>query len=375
MFERLGVKPLINGHHWRTVLGGSTMPPEVLQAMVDSADYYVNVDELNRRAGDYIASITGAEGGMVTAGCAAAQVLQAAACMSGVDEDRIRRLPDTTGMRNEVLVQKMHRNKYDVSYRLSGATLVDVGSESDVTLAELEAAMGESTAAVAYVWNMRFEGLSLEEVIQVAHRHDVPVIVDAAAELPPVENLTRFISMGVDMVAYSGGKGVRGPQSTGILAGRGDLIESAHRQQQSGKPWAGIGRPMKVCKEEIVGLVRALELFVDADHEAEWAGWRHKANTVIDALKDVPGVSTHLNEGPIYPGPTAPTATIVLGESWQGPFAEALIESMLEGDPPVYIGSGPSPDELWVATPTLQDGEEEVVARRLLEVLALDGSG
>ncbi|MCH8205905.1 MAG: hypothetical protein IH956_02755, partial [Chloroflexi bacterium] len=171
VFERLGVKPLINGHHWRTVLGGSTMPPEVLQAMVDSAAYYVNVDELNRRAGDYIASITGAEGGMVTAGCAAAQVLQAAACMTGIDEDRIRQLPDTTGMRNEVLVQKMHRNKYDVAYRLAGATLVDVGSESDVTLGELEAAIGESTAAVAYVWDMRFEGLSLEEVVQVAHRH------------------------------------------------------------------------------------------------------------------------------------------------------------------------------------------------------------
>ena len=371
----MGVKPLINGHHWRTVLGGSTMPPEVLQAMVDSAAYYVNVDELNRRAGDYIASITGAEGGMVTAGCAAAQVLQAAACMTGIDEDRIRQLPDTTGMRNEVLVQKMHRNKYDVAYRLAGATLVDVGSESDVTLGELEAAIGESTAAVAYVWDMRFEGLSLEEVVQVAHRHDVPVIVDAAAELPPVGNLTRFIAMGADMVAYSGGKGVRGPQSTGILAGRSDLIEAAHRHAQSGKPWAGIGRPMKVCKEEIVGLVRALELFVDADHEVEWAGWRDKANTVIDALRDVPGVSTHLNEGPRYPGPTAPTATIVLGESWPGPSARELVEAMLEGDPPVYIGSGPSPDELWVATPTLQDGEEEVVARRLLEVLASGGNG
>ena len=369
VFERLGVRRIINGHHWRTVLGGSTMPAEVVQAMSEAADCYVDVDDLNRRAGAYIAEITGADGGIVTAGCAAAQMLQAAVCMTGVAEDRIRQLPDTSGMRSRVLVQRSHRNKYDLAYRLSGAELVDIGTEASVTLVDLEEAIDERTAAVAYVWAMRFGGLPLDDVIQVAHRHDVPVIVDAAAELPPVENLTRFVSMGADMVAYSGGKGVRGPQSTGILAGRGDLIESAHMHQQSGEAWSGVGRPMKICKEEIAGLVRALEIFVEADHEEEWAGWRSKANVVLRAVEGVEDVNAHLNEGPIYPGPTAPTATFVLDEFWQGPSAGELAEAMLDGDPPIYIGSGPSPNELWVATATLQDGDEEVVARRLRAVL------
>ena len=370
VFERLGVRRVINGHHWRTVLGGSVMPPEVLQAMVDSAGCYVNVDELNRRAGDYIAGLTGAEGGMVTAGCAAALVLQAAACMTGTAESKIRQLPDTTGMRNEVLIQKLQRNKYDVSFRVSGARLVEVGTESETTVDQLDSAIGESTAAVAYVWVMRSNGLSLEDVVDIAHRHDVPVLVDAAAELPPVENLTRFISMGADMVAYSGGKGVRGPQSTGILAGRGDLIEAAHWHVQTGRPWAGIGRPMKVCKEEIAGLVTALELFMNADQESEWADWRIKSDTVIKALQDVPGVHASLNEGPNYPGPTSPTAMIVLDESWSGRSAEEVVQAMLDGDPPIYIGNGPPGNELWVAPATLQDGEDEIVARRLLEVLA-----
>ena len=221
VFERLGVEPVINGSHWRTVLGGSIMPPEVLDAMVEAAGYFVDVDDLNRQAGEYIASITGAEGGMVTAGCAAAQVLQAAACMAGRDEAKILQLPDTAGMPNEIVIQRCQRNKYDNAFRMAGARLVEVGSETDTTPDQLEVAFGTDTAGVAYVWDMRFQGLSLEQVIAIAHKRDVPVLVDAAAELPPVENLTRFISMGADMVAFSGGKGVRGRSPPGSSPGEG----------------------------------------------------------------------------------------------------------------------------------------------------------
>jgi L-seryl-tRNA(Ser) seleniumtransferase len=195
------------------------------------------------------------------------------------------------------------------------------------------------------------------------------VILDAAAELPPVENLTRFISMGADMVAFSGGKGVRGPQSTGILAGRRDLIESALEHARTGKPTAGIGRPMKVCKEEIAGLVAALEIFVDADHEAEWAEWRDRSNTILKALRGILGLRSYMNEGPMYPGPTAPTATVVLEKLWRGPSAQRVVYAMLDGDPPIYIGDGPESNVLWVAPVALQEGETEIVARRLRDAL------
>lgn len=370
VLERLGVKDLINGHHWRTILGGSIMPPEVVDAMAEAAGRFLDVDELHRRAGEYVASITGADGGMVTAGCAAAQVLQAAACMTGTDEDRIGRLPDTTGMKNEIIIQHSQRNHYDSSYQHAGATLVDIGSEDGATRAELEAAIGDNTAAVAYVWVMRYWGLSLEEVLEVAHAKGVPVVLDAAAELPPEGNLTKFISMGVDLVAFSGGKGVRGPQSTGMLVGRKNLMEAAWENAFSfNRARAGIGRPMKVCKEEIVGLVCALELFVDADHETEWAEWRKKSASIVEHVKHVPGLEARVHEGIVYEGPGSPTALVILDESWEGRSPEEVQAAMLVDEPPIYIGVGPEPRELWVAPVALQDGEENLVARRLLTAL------
>ena len=291
IYDRLGVQRLINGHHWRTALGGSVMPPEVVDAMAESAGYFVDLEGLHRSAGEYIAELTGADAGLVTAGCSAAQVLQAAACMTGTDDEKIARLPDSSGMKNKVLIQKSQRNHYDTSYQLAGATLVEVGGDEGATKAELEAAIDDDTAAVTYVWVMRFHALPLEDVIEVSHSRDVPVLLDAASELPPVENLSRFIRMGVDMVAFSGGKGIRGPQSTGILAGRGDLMRAAWENSFFfGKDKAGIGRPMKVAKEEIIGLVRALELFVEADHESEWVDWRAKSTTIADAAGAVDGV-------------------------------------------------------------------------------------
>ena len=369
VYDRLGVKSVINAHHWRTMLGGSIMPREVLDAMVDSANHFVDVDDLTLRAGAYIADLANAEAAMVTAGCAAAQLLQAAACIAGRDRAKMLQLPDTTGMRNEIIIQKIQRNKYDVAFRGAGAKLVEIGSESKTTIEDLELAIGPDTAAVAFVWVMRFNGLSLEDVIETSHARGVPVIMDAAAELPPVDNLSRFISMGVDMVAFSGGKGVRGPQSTGILVGRKDLIEIAMEHTRSGETTATVARPMKVCKEEIVGLIAALDLFVNTDHEAEWADWRKKANAVLDSIRSVQGISTIVNEGPEFPGPNAPTATIILGESWQGPSPQAVVQTMLNGDPPIHIGDGPEPNVLWIAPVTLQEGETEIIAKRLMGAL------
>ena len=370
IYDRLGVQRLINGHHWRTALGGSVMPPEVIDAMAESAGYFVDLEGLHRSAGEYIVELTGADGGLVTAGCSAAQVLQAAACMTGTDEEKIARLPNSSGMKSNILIQKSQRNHYDTSYQLAGATLVEIGGDEGATRAELEAAIDDDTAAVAYVWVMRFHALPLEDVIEIAHARDVPVVLDAASELPPVENLSRFIRMGVDLVAFSGGKGIRGPQSTGILAGRGDLMQAAWENAFFfGKDKAGIGRPMKVAKEEIVGLVKALELFVEADHESEWADWRAKSTTIAEAAGALDGVKALVHEGPMYEGPTAPTATIELAESWEGPTVEQVEEALRTGEPSIHIGVLPDRRRLWVAPVAFQGDEAEVVARRMVEEL------
>lgn len=346
------------------------MPPEVVQAMTESSGYFINVDDLHMKAGEYIARITGAEAGMVTAGCAAAQVLQAAACMTGMDDTKIVQLPDTAGMRDEIIIQKGHRNHYDNCYRIAGAKLVEIDTTGDMNGDKLSAAITKNTAAVAFAWHARFYGIEMEEVIKIAHSSQVPVIVDAAAELPPLENLTKFTDMGADLVAFSGGKGIRGPQSTGILVGKKSLIDSAFRNAiRTSMDKTGIGRPMKVCKEEIVGLIKALELFLEKDHESEWAEWRSMSETITEMLKDIKGLNVYLNEGPIYPGPVAPTATISFEDSWDGPSPTDVSNLLLESDPPIYAGTDPQPNALWIAPVTLQEGEAIIVAERLRKIL------
>ena len=248
--------------------------------------------------------------------------------------------------------------------------LVEVDTVDDTTGEKLRSAITEKTAGVAFAWHARFSGTGMSEIINIAHSSHLPVIVDAAAELPPLENLTKFTDMGADMVAFSGGKGVRGPQSTGMLVGKKDLVEAAFLNAfRTNMDKAGIGRPMKVCKEEIVGLVKALELFVERDHESEWAEWRSASMTIINTLEGIDGLCVYLNEGPIYPGPTAPTATVSFEDSWHGPSPEETAEMLLSDETPIYVGTDPQPNAVWVAPVTLQGGEAEIVANRLRQVL------
>ena len=366
-YRRLGVTPIISASGSVTRYGGTRTRPEVLAQMARTARVMVNIEELNRKAGEEIARLTGAEAGLVSSGAAGGLLLQAAACIAGNDPVKMRRLPNTEGMKNEIVIQTMHRFPYDQAYRAAGAKLVEVGDYLFNHPWELEGAINERTAAVAYLcapFSSR-RVMPLAQVCEIAHAHDVPVIVDAASMLPPRENLYRYLRDGADMVIYSGGKGVRGPQGTGILCGRRDLIEAA---AANGSPAQFLGRPMKVAKEEIVGLVTALEAFVQEDEAAEMASYQALAQRVVDAMTETPGLDVSLeHDGIDY---LIPTAVLRFGKGWQGPPPPQVAAAMEQGDPPIYLHQLGPPDQLGVDPLNLTEGETDTIIRRLRETLS-----
>ncbi|MBV8915729.1 MAG: aminotransferase class V-fold PLP-dependent enzyme [Acetobacteraceae bacterium] len=364
--SRLGVRSVINASSWLTSLGGSLMAPEVLAAMQEVSVHFVDMAALNRRAGEIVASATGAEAGLVTAGASAALVLQAAACLTGGDAYAASLMPDQLPERREIVIQKAHRNRYDGAWRLGGAVLLEVGIARATAAWELEGAIGSRTAAVAYVEApFLSQPLRLEQVIEIAHGKGVPVIVDAAAEVPPVSNLRRYAEAGADMVAFSGGKGIGGPQASGMLCGRRDLMDAAWLHALSyDSPHAGIGRPMKASKENIVGLLVALERFLQRDHEADLRRWRAMAAYVAAAVANAPGVRVAWVE---EDGRQGPQAIVQLAP---GHDPSAIVATLQKGDPPIYIGQGGFRGELYAVMVTLRDGEEAIVAERLRAALA-----
>jgi L-seryl-tRNA(Ser) seleniumtransferase len=294
--------------------------------------------------------------------------------MTGKDLGRISRLPDTAGMKNEIIMMRGHRIGFDRAFTSVGARIVDVGTARSSPIWTIEAAINERTVAIAYVvgWGIS-QSPSLEEVIEIAHKHGLPVIVDAAAMLPPEDNLTKFIAMGADLVCFSGGKGLRGPQSTGILCGQRELMEAAIL---NASPNMSIGRPMKVCKEEIIGLITALELFVQRDHQVEWEEWRSRSQAIVEALQGIPGVNVTVEKGNREGNLNreGPQAVITFDASWKGLSIREIKESLLSGDPPIYVGHGLlgyADKEINIAPQTLKDGEEEIIAERLYSLLTV----
>ena len=369
VYKKLGVAPIINAQSWVTSLGGSIMRPEVLSAMDEAANAFVDIKKLNRAAGEVVALACGAEQGLVTAGCSAAQVLMVAACMTGQSESNVEQLPDTTGMKNEVVLFKGQRNRYDKAFVTAGAKLVTYGSEHEGTADELEAAINENTACVAFViMPFALHGVGLEETIRVAHERGVPVIVDAAAELPPRANLSKFHKMGADMVAFSGGKGIGGPQSSGLLAGKADLVEAAVMNSLNlDSSVAGIGRPMKVSKENIVGLVTAIQLFTDSDEAAEWEGWQFKAQYVAERLQGIDGVHVKVEDDPAER--QGPQPVLYFENDFQGPTILEIKDQLENGDPAIFVGGGSERAEINIVMVNVQDGEEIIIADRMDEIL------
>ncbi len=362
VYARLGVRTIINARGATTAVGGTLPPPEVMAAMAEAAKAFVVLDELNAAVGEKIAAATGAAAGYVTCGSAAGMLLAAAACITGTNIARIRRLPDTTGMPNEIIVHRAHRINYDQMFRAPGAKLVEIGIPSATERWEYDAAFTERTAAVAFVDSPSIGpgALDFATVVAIAHAHTVPVIVDAASTLPPVSHLTRWIAGGADLVIYSGGKGMRGPQDSGLLAGRADLIAAA---KMNGNPNAAIGRAAKVSKEAMVGLAVALDRFMAHDHDADFAAHRTQAELIAHELADFPNATCDIIADPErYPMPVAVVRPI--GGAWSAP---ALRETLATGDPGIFVNV--EHGGIGINTHCLRDGDAEQIATRLRALL------
>jgi L-seryl-tRNA(Ser) seleniumtransferase len=358
VYARLGVKPLINGMGTVTVLGGSLMPPEVVRAMEEASRHFVYVPDLQAKAGARIAELVGVPAAMVTAGAASAITVATAAAMTKGDPKKIAQLPDTTGLPFEVIQQG--RSGYEAQILLTGARVVTVETRE-----ELDRAISDRTAMMFFL-NYAEPNVKIkrDEWVRVARERGVVSFNDAAADVPPREHLSQYVKEGFDLVAFSGGKGLRGPQSTGLLLGRKDLIEGARTLIA---PHGGIGRGMKVGKEEIVGLVAAVERYMTIDLEAE----RRVLEAKVDHLKEVVGkvkgvaVETHVPEIANH----VPHFVATWDETALGLTAKQVHERLQAGDPPIHVLlSGPG--KLTVSVWMMQGDEHRVVARRLRDILA-----
>lgn len=389
IYESFGVRPIINARSYSTKVGGGPLPAEVLDAMRQAAECCVRMDELQEAASRVIAEATGAEAGIVTSGASAALTLAAAACLAGLDVVKMNRLPDTNGMPNEIIVHRSHRNDYDHALRTAGARFVEVGFSYYTFPYEIEQAISERTVALFYQAGGEGTVMPLEQYAAIAQRHGKPVIVDAAAELPPAQNLRVYIDAGADLVAFSGGKHLRGPQCTGILCGKSELIFSAALQHQdmdvfpqswplrqliaegrlAGPPHHGIGRGFKAGKEEIIGLLTALRRYPHRDFETELARWKSDMQCIVAAVAGVPGVSAYVR----FPQPSGrqvPHAVLSIDAAIAGMNANAATNALQEGNPPIFVFERGADAGTIVFMPEgLKPGEAAIVTRRLREIL------
>ncbi|HXF61541.1 MAG TPA: aminotransferase class V-fold PLP-dependent enzyme [Caldilineaceae bacterium] len=366
IYEELGIRPLINASATLTRLGGSIMPPEVVQAMVEASKHFVNLDELQRAVGERLAELTHNEAAYVSAGAAAGIVLATAACITGTDPKAIQQLPDLTGLKNEVIIHKSHRNGYDHAVRQVGVKVVEIGFATHTAPWELERAINDKTAAIFWFQGaMTGRGdLPLETVIEIANRYNVPVVVDATAQLPPVENLWRFTQMGAALAIFSGGKDLRGPQASGLVVGRKDLIEAI---RLNGNPNHSIGRPMKVGKEEMVGLLTAVKLYLQRDHEARASQEEEVVAGWCAALNRIDGVRAE-RVFPNEAGQPLPRAKVVIDPAKTGLSRDQVVEQLMNGSPSIHVALAGA-DGLYLNPMTLADGEEQIVLDRLTAIL------
>jgi uncharacterized pyridoxal phosphate-dependent enzyme len=366
VYDALGVKRVINAFGSQTRLGGSIMPPPVVAAMAAAATSFVDLPALQERVGGRIAALTHNEACYVSSGAAAGITLAVAACIAGEDPTAIARFPSLADGKNEVIIHRSHRNGYDYAARQTGATLVEVGMAQRTQRWELETAITPRTACILYFAGAHYDGgaLSLPEVIAIAHAHAVPVLVDAAAQSTPITNLWHYTrELGADIAIFSGGKGLRGPQASGLVLGRADLVAAC---RANGSPNASIGRPMKVGKEEMVGLLAAVEWSLGRDEGAMVAGYEATVARWVAGLQGIPGV-TAARDYPSLAG--LPWGRVVVRF---GPGSlrtrDAVVAALWEGSPAIAV-EPVGEDAIALNPQPLEEGEEGIVLAALRHIL------
>ncbi len=367
IYDELGVKKIINGVATVTSKGGSLMPPVVLEAMAEAAQHFVDIDELQEKVGAQIAAWTHNEAAYISCGCAAGMVLSTAACITGMDEEKRARLPFSDGMKNEIIVHKSGKVGYAFAIQQAGGKLVEIGTEQGAVRGDLEAAINEKTAAIfVFYRHLGMEGrIPLETQIDIAKKHGIPLIVDAAAQLPPVENLWRFTQMGADLALFSGGKGLCGPQSSGLMLGRKALIDAC---AFNANPRGFIGRPMKVGKEEIIGLMTAVRWYLDLDHEKLLQEYESRVDEMVRAFHNHPAVRAS-RSFPSEAGQPHHRAELLFDTRRLGTSRDEIIQRLMEAEPAVFLAAS-GEEGVLVNPQTLKPEEDRIVIEQVKKVVA-----
>lgn len=359
LFAELGVRRVINANVTMTFLSGSLMLPEVLEAINSTSHDFANMFDLQDKVGAKIAEMLKVEAAMVTSGAACAILLGTAACITGTDKDKIKQIPNLPGPRPEVIMQKSHRYHFDQAVTTTGAKIVEVEGPG-----EMEKAFSAQTVMALFFNAAEKHSITHEEFLAITKQHNIPSFLDAAADVPPVENLFKYQQMGFSLVTFSGGKMIRGPQSAGLLFGRKDLIEAAKLNHSPHE--APIGRPMKVNKEEMFGMYAALKSYLERDHKKEWELWLERAKHIGTRLSSVPTLKTEIW---VNPGPANAFPNLLVDWDQQRIkiTPKEVRKALEDGSPSIVTGS--HEDKLLIGVVLLRPDQVETVVQRVKEVL------
>ena len=372
IYKELGARPVINATGSVTMLGGSTPVAEVREAMDRADGAYVPLMELEERAGEVIAKMVDVPAAYITSGAGSALTLATAACMAGDDDAKIEQLPNTTGMKNEVLIQARQRYWYDRCLELAGAKLVQFGSAEGTSREDLERAIGPNTAAVHYNASAQSpdpQALSLEDTIEIAHAKGVPVLVDAAGEIYPLDLFGSYVRMGADFQCTAA-KYLGSTQSTGLAFGSPEMIHKLALQSfvsYEGRRIRGVGRPQKVDRQEMVGVVAAVRRWMTMDHEERLAGIETKCSNMLAPLRGIPGVTAKLMDNIIGYQPYG--VTLEVDASVTGMSCHDIVDRLKAGDPPIWTRVREGDTGIILHAFGLNDGEDKVVGDRIAALL------